>query len=180
MGPWECRHNPHICPDPALLGLQGRDPLCGATWELQGGPKITYKKQPTFSYKVPIADRLLGPAALLDASGARPAWPSPETVRAMTQDASLDPPAPSASFLQPLLCLRSEVMQGVQCPTFRGLATLWWGSSHSGNWQGETEGRTAVCIVLRGKQAVAPQRAPCLGPGKRELSWVHCPYHSFL
>lgn len=46
--------------------------------ELQGGPqRLTYKKQPTFSYKVPLADRLPGPAARLDSSGARPAWHSP-------------------------------------------------------------------------------------------------------
>ena len=46
--------------------------------ELQGGPqRLTYKKQPIFSYKVPLADRLPGPAAHLDSSGARPAWPIP-------------------------------------------------------------------------------------------------------
>lgn len=53
---------------------------------------------------------------------------------------------------------------------FPGLATLWWGPGHSGNWQGGQSGRTAVCIVLRGKQTLPPQAV--FGPGRREPSWV--------
>ena len=56
------------------------------------------------------------------------------------------PTAPALPEIRSIRCTMSSLL---------GLATLWWGPGPNGNWQGGQSGRTAVCIVLRGKQAAA-------------------------
>lgn len=80
--------------------------------------------------------------------------PVQKTVRAMTQDAFS---RPTSSFCKLPTAPAFPEIRSTRCTmyNFPGLATLWWGPGHSGNWQGGQSGRTAVCIVLRGKQAAA-------------------------
>ena len=80
--------------------------------------------------------------------------PFQETVRAMTQDAFS---RPTSSFCKLLTAPTLPDIRSTRCTlsNFLGLATLWWGPGHSGNWQGGQSGGTAVCTVLIGKQAAA-------------------------